>query len=192
MAGAEVYATFRYTVAAGASETIPAVGSYVAILDANQTFHVALDDDTPQEIQSGLTIQMEPGERFEKVTIDNSQNGADLTVFLAIGTGELRDARLSLSGEVQLATPTGLMTDPDVAMLAGVAAQVLAVNNSRKEAFVTNLASNAVAIRVGDSNVGAARGIELSPGQTAVLSTEAAIWVYSPSDQPVAVTEIEQ
>ena len=191
MASSDVYNVFKdLKVAAGAEETLVIVGSFVQVLDANQGFKVGLDRSPTQFIQAGLGISAEQGERFKTLTIDNSENAAELTVTVAVGTGRLRDSRLSLTGDISTATPTSLSSADDVHLPANTASPILLSNASRKEAIITNPKTNSLLIRIGDSHVGAARGMELHPGQTLILGTEAEIWGYSASDQNVGVLEV--
>jgi hypothetical protein len=57
---------------------------------------------------------------------------------------------------------------------------VVAADSSRKSVTISNLSSNVQIMRIGDSNAGAARGVELSPGQSVTLETESAVYAYNP------------
>ena len=97
-----------------------------------------------------------------------------------------------LTGGVKLKGHSNIPSTADVSIAATTTDPVLAANTSRVEAIITNLAVNAQTMRIGDSNAGAARGIELAPGQTIVLTTTAAISAYNPgaSAESLAVLEV--
>lgn len=68
----------------------------------------------------------------------------------------------------------------DVSLLAGANTQILAADTTRVEAIITNLTANTQKFRIGDAGAAAANGVELSPGQTIVLTTTAAIHGWNP------------
>lgn len=194
MARSEVYADYLYSVPAGESIVIAVGGEYVGCISSNQDdFLISLDGDALQFMAQGLKIRTKGGDRFANVTVDNSGNASTLTLRLAIGDGDLVDQRLSLTGAISVTKGDQFDTVPDVSVGAGVSAELLATDTARCEAIINNLAANAATLRVGDSNVAAARGVELAPGETIVLTTTEAVHAYNPGGvaQSVAVMEIK-
>lgn len=82
-------------------------------------------------------------------------------------------------------------TTGDVSLLAAATTLIKAAG-TRKAILITNLSANAQIIRIGDSNAGVARGIELSPGMTAELATSGAVYGYNPgaAAQSVGILEL--
>ena len=115
----------------------------------------------------GLTVELEPGETFAKLVIDNSQGTVDLVVRLAVGNGRLQDARLSASASLSLSKANTLKTVADVS-LSGLG-QILAADITRRHAIIQSLATNPVDFRIGDNNVGSGRGHILAPGETIII-----------------------
>jgi hypothetical protein len=97
----------------------------------------------------------------------------------------------SILTPVNLTKPSTIDTVADVALGAAATTQVLPADAARQSALISNLAANVDIIRLGDANTGAARGIELQPGQTATLNGTEAIHAFSPSAQSVGVAIIK-
>ena len=76
-----------------------------------------------------------------------------------------------------LAPCTAIGTIADVTA-AAAATQITATSTACRSVCVRSLAANTGSIRVGDSNVGASRGEELSPGDAVVLAVSNVNLVY--------------
>lgn len=193
MAGARAYSAIEgLSVAAGEAVDLAITGRFFAVISANINFKIGFDDDALQFCTQGLTPFMEPGEVFTRVRIDNTAGASTLTLTYAYGSGDVRDSRATLAGNIDLSKAATLTSTADVSIAAATTVQVLAANTARREAIITNLAANAETMRVGDSNAGAARGVELPPGATIVLTTTAAIHAYNPGAgaESLAVLEV--
>ena len=90
-----------------------------------------------------------------------------------------------------LAPCTAIGTIADVTA-AAAATQITATSTACRSVCVRSLAANSAAIRVGDSNVTASRGIELSPGDAVVLaiSNVDLAYVYGNGADKVSVTYV--
>jgi len=145
----------------------------------------------------GLSFDLKPGESSrvsqlsERIKIENRDGLQALTGSFAIGgltewilgilnLVDISDRVGRLLGIVSLAKPTTLNTVADVALGAAATTQILPVDAARQVALISNLTANANIIRVGDVNAGAARGIEVAPGQTATINGTAAIYGFNP------------
>ncbi|MGF1609738.1 MAG: hypothetical protein ACFCUQ_10105 [Kiloniellales bacterium] len=181
------FATFAGRVPAGDRLDITRPGSYFRLIGGAAGLMVRIDDEPPGDIAVGLGVDCP--EPFNRLTFINT-TVADIDIEVAFARGRVDDSRLSLSGSVNVATAANLADVADVALAAGVATQIAAANAVRKELVVSNLAGNAGVMRIGTSNVGAARGIELSPGQSVVLSTSAEVYGYSVPGESVGVLEV--
>ncbi len=78
-----------------------------------------------------------------------------------------------------MGSATGLASAADVTLADGVATLVMAADGLRREALIVAAAANSAAVRIGDAEVGAGRGIVLAPGQPLVLATTAAIYGFA-------------
>ena len=81
---------------------------------------------------------------------------------------------------VSVANASVIATVADVVVVAAAAAAVcLAANANRMSTLITSLQANTQVVRIGDSNTGAARGIELAPGESVEIDTTAPIYAYT-------------
>lgn len=113
------------------------------------------------------------------------------TVKVALARDEARLARIVGNITATVSKPTVIDTVADVAMTAGVATLIVAANAARRAALISNLTANANIMRIGDSNVGAARGVECAPGQTITMEGTEAIYGFSAGAQNVGVAVIQ-
>jgi len=192
MARSEVYSDYLYNVAAGESIVIVVGGEYVGCIASNQDdFLLSLDGDALQFMAQGLKIRTKGGDRFSNVTVDNSGNASVLTVRLAIGSGDLVDQRLSLTGAISVTRGLTLATVADVNCANAAKTSVLASNIARRRATVQNL-DGAASVRVGDTNVTVARGIQLGPGDSYAFEVMAELFVRNDSGAAVLVAVMEE
>jgi hypothetical protein len=179
-------ATTTQTVAAGSVQTLSISGSFVDCLAANQaTFGLQIDSDPSAAFAQGLKFKMPGGKLFGSITIDNTMNVSALVVELAYGQGDFFDQRL-IGTTALLQT---LTTVPDVSCAPGAQTEILLPDTNRAYVIVANLVANPEPIRVGDINTGAARGLEVVPGDnTGQLETTSAIYVWNPHTAAVFVS----
>lgn len=182
------------TIANGVEHPIEKGGNFIRVRQSDQTFTILLDDDVELKAEQNDVFQLTDDDEFKSLAVIND-SGANLTFQLEIGYGEVKTNNVSISGTLKAALQghSTLSSAADDSIAATSTELVLASNTNRKEALITNLSSNAGNIRVGDSNAGASRGVEVSPGQTVTLSTTAAIYVYNEgtSAQSVGLLEVE-
>jgi hypothetical protein len=86
------------------------------------------------------------------------------------------------NGYLQIAVKkcTTLNSAADVSMGAGATTQILGSLATRLCALITNKSGNTQTFRIGDSNAGATRGVELVPGASISIETTEAIYGYNP------------
>jgi hypothetical protein len=86
-----------------------------------------------------------------------------------------------------------LNTAADVATIGDAAnVSVIAANASRRVVHITALASNTVNLRIGDTNITGARGLQLQPGMTLSINTRAQIFARAEAggtNQGVSIAE---
>ena len=94
----EDYRVYTYTIPRGQVRRIDAVGNYISVLEGtSETLAVNIDDSGFQQIEQGLTVELEAGRKFQSVQLKNTGRAA-ITVTVAVGVGRLRDARFSFVG----------------------------------------------------------------------------------------------
>lgn len=177
------FATRAILLAANEELPLSMTGSFVTVQEASTSMLLKINGGPTVTMEKGLTYRMPNGARFANLSAINT-TGTAQTATLIIGDGEVKDSRLS--GAVSIASPGGITTVADVNVPNAAATSVLAANTSRKEAFVSNPAAGAD-IRVGDSAVGAARGIIVKPGATLIIGTTGQLYVYQASGAAINV-----
>lgn len=101
MAASEIYRVYTVKVPPSSATSIQAEGTYVApLVSSLDDFEIGLDDGPTSFMQVGLQLRTLNGERFTRVNIENTDAALTLTLQIAVGIGDLRDARLSLTGIV--------------------------------------------------------------------------------------------
>jgi len=135
----------------------------------------------PLTFSQGMFIRGVP---FSRLYVSHAaQAGETISIFYAVE----QDARMieiinpsSQFTNMTFAPATVLDTLADVALAAAATTQILPALATRQKALITNLVTNLNVLRIGDLNAGAARGIELGPGETAMLEATEAIYGYNP------------
>lgn len=82
--------------------------------------------------------------------------------------------------QIQVVKASVLNSVADVTLAATATTQIIGTVAARFCALVCNLAGNTQTFRIGDSNAGAARGVELAPGESISIETTEAIYGYNP------------
>lgn len=186
----KTFRIYTVTIAAGDSVPIHASGAYVVALSATGSFALAFDGGPFTPFLAGLKVQLAHSETFKTVRIKDT-SGNPNTIMLGLGFGDLTDARLNLSGAITIAGSQNIATVADVALAAGVATQIVAANVARRAVVVKNLAGNLQTMRIGDAVAGAARGLELAPGETISIDSGAAVYGYNPGGAAESVSVME-
>jgi len=174
-------------LSANEGESVAAAGTVIHCRNASNPFHIQIGEHQ-FEMDVGDQIGMPEG--FDGFRIEETQ-GAVNTIELVVLKGKYVQGKLV--GTVSLDKLNAITTSADVALNNGAITTVKAANTNRREIMVTALAGNASNIRVGDASTGAARGLELQPGQTVTLTTTDAVYAYSPTGtESVSVLEVEE
>lgn len=96
------YVTYTAVVAAGNRLPIHIGGNYVSCLAADDTLKVAFDGGAPGEIYQGVTVEVDlPFSEFEIV----NDTAGPVSFTLGIGTGRVRDQRLTASAPLDVRDP---------------------------------------------------------------------------------------
>jgi len=157
----------------------------------NSWIDVRLNEQTddPFRFELGMFVRGAP---FSRLYVSNDAQAGEWIeiVYMAespefIGKLEIANPA-SQFNEVSVTKSANFTTVADVAVNAATV-QVLAGNAATRTAFISNLLSNPNAVRVGDANTGAARGMELDIGGTLAVSTYDDIYVYSAGNSSIGV-----
>lgn len=141
-------------------------------------------------VGAGVGFELPQGKFADRVEIVN-ESGGSLTGSIALAIGKINDQRFTASGVLSVKDqPSTLVTVADTA-LSSTAANILAANTARAQAFITNL-DPVIAMRWGDSNTTTTRGARLLAGATLVLNDTNDIYMCSESGTPsIAITYSE-
>ena len=173
----DITGTFLYVITASSKTALANIG-----------FGEQVQDAVP--FKEGQFIS---GLRFSQIYVTNTaQAGEYITVMYGVESniGLKVNNPSSQYNNISVIKPTGLDTVADVALTAATVTLISAADSTRKEILITNLSTNAAVMRIGDSNTAAARGIEISPGQTVTLATTDAVYGYSVPGESVGVSYI--
>lgn len=94
--------------------------------------------------------------------------------------------------EVDISKSTTFTSVADTAIVAAAAAvSILAASATRREVIIRNLTASAGDARIGDASTAAAQGLELSPGESLVLTTTAAVYAYSAAGCTLSICHVD-
>lgn len=181
---------YLVTVGAGEEVALNVAGEFYSVISTDQTsFEISVDGGATAFAKRGTKRRMPAGSEFKVVRVKNP-NGSSLTARLEIGYGDFIDGEISVGGDVVVGGGDTLTDYTDQTLSATATALVLAANADRTEAWISNL-SGSVTLRWGTSAAAAARGIPVTPGQTMIVSSKAAIYLHNPDAGTVDVAKLE-
>jgi hypothetical protein len=94
-------------------------GRYVACLESDlEFFELGVDGTAKQRMEPGLQLLTRDGEEFNSLQVRNPDTTFDLTLRLAVGSGEVRDNRFS-AGAFNLARALNFITNTKADIAAG-------------------------------------------------------------------------
>jgi len=196
-------------IAAGATLRITRQGSFFHVIEADEAFSVGFDNNGLSPFFAGLEYEVPDGTAFTSVQIENTSSD-DLTISFGIGSGGVRDGRLTVTGRLKVVDTDGnsfaeniaaieaAATAPDtfttgatVSAGNGATSLMAAANASRSEVILVNTDDDKMIYIGGASGASAAQGIPLLAGQSLTLTTSAAIYARNDSGGAVAVAVAE-
>ncbi|QIE44457.1 hypothetical protein G5B38_02340 [Pseudohalocynthiibacter aestuariivivens] len=183
------YSEFTYDLAAGASVEISRVASFVVCLAATGPFHIGFDQSPMSEFRQGLTFS--PDTDFGKTRIENRGNEA-ISVTLGFGRGGIADARLVLSGplDVSPVSANDLEAVAPVLIGAGTAVEVAAANARRRDVIIRNLSVSQQVWVMGTAATSQV-GHPLDGKEGLSLPHNGPVAVYNPTGAAVQVSVLE-
>lgn len=131
------YSTPVYTLEPGQRVTIQKVGREIAVLEASDSFLIAVDSGEPEYIHGGL--QLRAKQPFSDIVLRNPQAGP-VTVRLGITDGEIKDNRLSVTAPIEVSRigdpieVSGFSTMPLVDLGGSSATRLYAMHEGLREA----------------------------------------------------------
>ena len=184
----DLYAERPVLVPAGGIETVHFVGAHLRLLAATGPVRCVIDGRKAENFGVGIGLPVPQG--YERIQFENDA-GVDVALIVAFSAAGVTDDRISINGNIALASDTGLAGQDDVTIATGGAAVVAAADAARRSILVSALAANTGSVRVGGDDVSAVRGKELAPGGDIAFDTTAAVWVYNGtgSDQKFSIVE---
>lgn len=174
---------------AGIPQTIPGPGSDIAIKYATAPLDFEFLDQVSQS-KIGEAVGMDSsdsfgiGGTFGYVVVTSS---TDQAVRLLVSTGAMTIR--SISAEVYEKAPASIQTQAPVALAAGVASEVSALNLNRKEAVLKSAAGNTSDVFISASGT-IDHGVPLSPGEFCSISTADVIMARSADNATLYVMEL--
>lgn len=195
--------TKTYTVPANGSAALFREAEFLTCLDATAPFQVKIDNGPKFDLEAGVSVAFPEG--FKRVELIDT-SGANNTIRVALGKGNVRDARFNLSGSVNVSSaapldvsaapiredvPDVLTTGAPVSALNAAATPLAAANTLRRELILVNEDAAATVYVGGASGALAGEGIPVLPGQSLTLQTSAAVYARNDSGAAVAVAVAE-
>jgi hypothetical protein len=190
MARNHPYRRYVTTLAANEERQVGATGQYLFCLSATGSFGVRLDDGPVSILYAGTGFQLAAGESFGNFSV-RDLSGAGNTVELAVGYGDFRDARLTVTGALDLSKASEINGFTDTVVAPGALGS-FAGGATRRRRWIQNLSTTGT-VHVGGAggSVPAANfGLRLGPGQTMAIDTTGTINVFNPGSVAVTIAEI--
>lgn len=181
------YNSFEITLDANAQKEIEGFATAVRVLEATGDIHIGFNHGGVGPAFKGFRYTAPESEPVRSIQLIDV-SGAANTVVLGISVGTTEDNRISGEVTAEIDPGSTFATLADATLVAAAAAAVLlAANTARREVILTAPLTNAAAARIGDSNIGAARGLLLNPGEQKVISTKAVVYGYAPAGANLVV-----
>lgn len=184
------YRDYRLNLLAGVEQSIALDGEYWQIIAAASAVMIRFDEQVFITRYQGMGGPA----NYRQV---NVMSDVDQVVTLALGRidgGAPYDGRASLAGvNVSSISNIGntLTNGVDTVVNAGTQVQMVSANVLRGELALQLDDAAPGAIRYGDSTVSAIKGMKLQPGDTAILTSRASVYVYNPNATAATVRVME-
>jgi hypothetical protein len=183
--------------AIAADTTVFQVGGGFVRYDKETT--VALNNEIDFTTDTGEEFVLKPGQAaatekpFRVLYLKNlaGLNTLQGRIAIAARGAIVTDSNIQGNVTATIPKPQNKKTVADVVLNGAAQTQILPADATRQQALISNLAGNASAIRVGDANTAAARGMQLGAGLTLAIAGTDAIFAWNPgAGQNVGVTTI--
>jgi hypothetical protein len=180
-----VTALLNATFANIGGTTVVTGGTVAPATVVNVQVGKALGDPIPFSINTKINVD----EAFEYLRFTWAATPNVTAIFMVAddreGAGVFIDAPAAILGGAvsisSLVSPTGWSSVADVVCAAGAQTQLVALNGVVRRSYISNPATNAREIRVGDNGAAAGEGLSLYPGDPPLaIKTSAAIFAWNP------------
>ncbi len=179
-----------YTISLIANQEYPlrVRGDMYAVIDNTSDFTITFDQSNRIQMATAGTGGNFPAEYSDIVLSSPTTQ----TVVVIFGFGKYNDARASVNATVNttIAPSDTLDNDGDVTV-AGVATLLKAADANTKEILIHVPSSAENSIRVGGASVTVSTGLEVEPGMSLQLSTEAAVYAIRDGSSDVIVSTLK-
>ncbi|PRZ48007.1 hypothetical protein [Tritonibacter scottomollicae] len=182
------YQANTWTVPANGILEVARSAEFLICLEATAPFKITFDQGVETNFEQGLSFRVL--NEFRQIRIRNP-NAQDISIRLGFGRGDVTDARLVVSGSVEVETEApGVIDTIDVFTVgAGASALVDGADLRRQELLLRNLSDTDDVWLRGDANT-TAGGHLLKASEGAVLSTSAAVYAYNPNGSGVDLSAL--
>ncbi|MCG7622730.1 MULTISPECIES: hypothetical protein [unclassified Epibacterium] len=182
------YQANTWTVPAGGRLEVARQAEFLICLEATAPFKIAFDNGTETNFEQGLTFTVK--NQFNRIRIYNP-HAQDISVRLGFGRGDVTDARLVVSGSVEVETtaPSVIDTIDVFTVGAGASALVDGADLRRQELAVRNLSDTDDVWLRGDAMT-TAGGLLLKASEGALLTASAAVYAYNPNGAGVDLSAL--
>lgn len=182
------YQANTWTVPAGGRLEVARTAEFLICLEATAPFKISFDNGSETNFEQGLTFTVK--NQFSRIRLYNP-HPQDISVRLGFGRGDVTDARLVVSGTVEVETtaPGVIDTFAPATIAAGASAQIVTADLRRQEVLVRNLDDAADLWLRGDGTQNPG-GYLLKAGEGAVLTTSAAVYAFNDNAGPVDVSAL--
>lgn len=183
-----VYREYTITLTSGGFHTLNALGDTITILSVTGDVDMKIGENPQTKCRAGITIDVPAFSQYGR--IDFLETGAsNASVLVAVSNGNVKDNRLTVSGNIDISKSSTLDTIADVTLGTASATLIAAADSTRREILITNMTGDF--IRVGDSGVLATSGVRVADGASVTLQTTAAVYGFSTPGGDVSVTTLE-
>lgn len=174
-------------IAAGGKLNLPGLrADFVSCYQSDGELKISINDQKEFVwFAQGMTFHVGVNSPITSLAFENTSAVA-IGAKIITGLGSLIDSRGPLIVD-QFAEVAHL------AVVTATATEILAADDRRVEAVISNLAANAAPFYLGGAGLAVNEGMELVPGGSVVLPTRAAIWAYHAAgvNQSVAVSVLK-
>lgn len=183
-------ATREIIIPANGNTGIVREAEFLTCLEASAPFRLRLDQGPQMDFEAGLGLTV--AEKFQRIDFINN-TAEEIRIRVALGKGDIADARLVLSGTVDTreALPDGFVGHSPVSVGQARQEQIFDTNRDRVEAILTLDAAATGPVFLTGPNGGFSTGVPLFPGQTATLKTTGEIWAANQTGADVNVYSAE-
>lgn len=183
------YKQFTFTIPDGETKSLFYDFNYFRILSISTTTGVTIrygSSGTPSDVV-GAGIGYEMPAIVNRAEIANNSGGV-LTITVAAAIGRIDDDRLNISGSLSVAKPSQIVSTPDVTLVAATKTSILASNSTRDAVIIVNM-DVSDAVRIGDTDTGAARGVKVDAGQSIEIKSTDEVFAYSAGTPTLSIID---